>query len=185
MCQLALGHYFLNSGIDPLEIWHATRGSARLSSACSSAIVSTASWSTLPGRKPGWRSRIERIESADGGTLIRWKNGWRTVCPPDDNPHVYRADGRPNLASFEEIDPGSLFYFEPHDIGGSDDPAAWESPGEALRRDGHFPPWQYDTIDYVVRRAGSQVSVHGEVFSSLQPTPGNGRLHRRLDGAGR
>ena len=26
MCQLALGHYFLNSGIAPVEIWHSTEG---------------------------------------------------------------------------------------------------------------------------------------------------------------
>ena len=31
MCQLALGHYFLNTGLDEIDIWHDTAafGSAR------------------------------------------------------------------------------------------------------------------------------------------------------------
>lgn len=28
MCQLALGHYFLQAGLDPIEIWHSTEGFA-------------------------------------------------------------------------------------------------------------------------------------------------------------
>ena len=44
MCQLALGHYFLRSGEDAIDIWHDGEAFARPSSACSAATASTASW---------------------------------------------------------------------------------------------------------------------------------------------
>ena len=44
MCQLAIGHYFLHSGLDPIDIWYSGRRSARRWSRCSAATASTASW---------------------------------------------------------------------------------------------------------------------------------------------
>lgn len=162
MCQLALGHYFLNSGIAPVEIWHSTEGFGEALIRMQQRYRFDGILVNLPGRDPKWQSQLAEIEERDGSTAIRWKNGWQTVCPPDDNPHLYRPDGRPDLASFDEIDPARLFYVEPHGTGDRANPCAWNFRGEVEEL---FPPWQFDTIDYVVRRAGSQVSVHGEIFS--------------------
>jgi hypothetical protein len=152
MCQLALGHYFLHCG-NAVEIWHdsAAFGAALLQ--LQERYAFDGILINLPGRDPGWRAQVERIEQAGGEQYVTWRNGLITVVPPDDNPHVYDAalNGR-QAPDFADIDPEALYYIEPYDNGGLVSVAAG------------FPPWQYDTIRYVRARAPA-VSVHGEVFS--------------------
>jgi hypothetical protein len=163
MCQLALGHYFLNTEIPAAEIWHS-------SDAFGEALITLAHryhfdgiLVNLPGRDPDWRRSVDRVDETDSGTVIHWRNGWHTVCPPDDNAHVYREDGRPFKARFEDIDPERLFYAEPHALPGITFPFLWGVAGEGPNDS--FPPWQYDTIDYVTERVGDDLSIHGEIFS--------------------
>jgi hypothetical protein len=165
MCQLALGHYFLNCGIPGIEIWHSTAGFGEALIQLQQRYRFDGILINLPGRDPDWRSYVRRIEERAADTVIHWCNDWYTVCPPDDNPHVYRADGTPNTVTFEEVDPDSLYYIEPHDLNGPGYPFCRGFSGNPAERDNFFPPWQFDTIDYVVRRVGPDVSVHGEVFS--------------------
>jgi hypothetical protein len=165
MCQLALGHYFLNCGIPGIDIWHSTAGFGEALIQLQQRYRFDGILINLPGRDPDWRSSVRRIEERASDNVIHWSNGWYTVCPPDDNPHVYRADGTPNTVTFEEVDPDSLYYVEPHDLNGPGYPSCRGFSGIPAERDNFFPPWQFDTIDYVVRRVGPDVSVHGEVFS--------------------
>lgn len=166
MCQLSLGHYFLYSGIDAVEIWHSTAGFGEALITLQRRYGFDGILINLPGRDPDWRRYISRIEEHEGGRLITWKNGWITVCPPDDLPHVYDEAGRKFAAAFNEIDPEQLFYIEPYDIGGIKHPYGWGFGGQPARKGkAFFPPYQHDTIRYVVGRTGNDVSVHGEVFS--------------------
>jgi uroporphyrinogen-III decarboxylase len=165
MCQLSLGHYFLQCPIPCIEIWHSTEGFAEALIGLQQRYCFDGILINLPGRDPAWRSHIRRIEERGGEKIIYWNNNWTTVCPPDDNPHVFRENGERYQASFDELDPDRLFYVEPHDIKGLDYPYTWGFSGELRQRTDFFPPWQYDTIDYVVSRVGKSVSVHGEIFS--------------------
>ncbi len=162
MCQLALGHYFLETGLDPVDIWHSTEAFGDALITLQRRYGFDGILVNLPGRDPNWRSYVARIEQADVGNVVRWTNGWTTEVPADDLPHAYREDGTQFVASLDQVDPAKLFYVEPHDLGGVKYPFAWGLDPEP-RRD--FPPCQFDTIQYVIERTGGEVSVHSEVFS--------------------
>lgn len=166
MCQLSLGHYFLQSGLDAVEIWHSTEGFAEALLRLQRRYGFDGILVNLPGRDPRWRESITRVEQKDGERVIEWTNGRYTVVPRDDNPHVYLPDGSRGLPSFEEIDPEQLFYVEPHDLWGITYPHAWGLRGERPGRGRNFfPPWHFDTLRSVAACAGREVSVHGEIFS--------------------
>jgi len=164
MCQLSLGHYFVNLDTPAMEIWHSTEGFGRALLVSQKRYGFDGILINLPGRDPDWQSHVRRVDSRDGGKVIHWSNGWYTVCPADDNPHNFRENGKEFHASFEEVVPESLFYVEPHDLGGLKYPHAWGLSPDRPPRDDFFPPWHYDTIDFVRERAGG-ISIHGEIFS--------------------
>lgn len=153
MCQLALGHYFLHAGRDPVDVWHDSQVFADALLVLQQRYGFDGVLVNLPGRDPDWRREVQRIEQHGPDRHIIWRSGQITVAPPDDNPHVYDAELNPRPApDFDELDPDTLYYVEAHDNGGL-----------VCYRDG-FPPWHYDTIRCVRERA-PDVSVHGEVFS--------------------
>lgn len=174
MCQLALGHYFLNCDLarpdgdflrNEVEIWHSTEAFAEALIMLQERYRFDGILVNLPGRDPNWRSYLRSVEQKSEETIVRWRNGWLTVCPRDDNPHVYREDGSRYFPEFEEIDPDRLFYVEPHDLSGVTYPTSWGFSGEPAEPNAFFPPWHFDVIDDVVSRVGKRVSVHAEVFS--------------------
>lgn len=152
MCQLALGHYFLNSGLPPVDIWHDSNAFAEALVTLQRRYGFDGILVNLPGRDPAWRDAIVAVERRETATVIRWKEGFTTVVPADDNPRVLGADGRkrrpPALA---DIDPDRLFYVEPHDRRG-------------VLCASTFPPYQLETLRRV-RELAPDVSVHGEIFS--------------------
>jgi uroporphyrinogen-III decarboxylase len=166
MCQLALGHYFLNAELDALDIWHASEPFAEALVRLQRRYGFDGILVNLPGRDPDWRRHVDRIEDQGDERVIHWQNGWYTAAPFDDNPHVYQGDGTRYFPTFEEVDPDALFYMDPHDIAAITYPYTWSFGTEpAPPGDDFFPPWQYDTVKAVRARVGGQVSVHGEVFS--------------------
>jgi uroporphyrinogen decarboxylase len=165
MCQLSLGHYFLNCDSDPIEIWHSTEGFGESLILLQQRYGFDGILVNLPGRDPRWRSYISRLEKKGEETVIHWINGATSVCPPDDNPHVYGPDGKRFQVCFADLDPDHLYYVEPHDLTGLSYPFRWSFSNERAERGSFFPSWHFDTIDYVVSRVGGSVSVHGEVFS--------------------
>lgn len=165
MCQLSLGHYFLNCDLPEIDIWHDTEAFGEALMTLQRRYDFDGILVNLPGRDPNWRASIRRIEQKPDGKIIHWQNGWYTVCPPDDNPHVYREDGSRYFAIFEELEPDKLFYVEPHDLSGVSHPYRWGFSAQPADENNSFPPWQFDTIDYVVSRAGNKISVHSEIFS--------------------
>lgn len=168
MCQLALGHYFLNAGIDAIEIWHSSEAFAEALIKLQRLYRFDGILVNLPGRDPNWRKYIKRIEKRGGQKIIFWLNGWVSLCPPDDNPHVLRENGQEFHARLDEIEPEKLFYLEPHDLGGLKYPFYWGFSGELPvfeDPENFFPPWHYDTIKYLIDRVGQEISIHGEIFS--------------------
>jgi uroporphyrinogen decarboxylase-like protein len=165
MCQLSLGHYFLNCDLPEVDIWHSTEAFGEALIMLQRRYCFDGILINLPGREPNWRNFINQIEETAEGKIIHWQNGWYTVCPPDDNSHVFRADGTRYFATFEELEPERLFYVEPHDLSGLSYPYCWGFSHEPAGQNDFFPPWHFDTIDYVVSRAGKEVSLHSEIFS--------------------
>lgn len=152
MCQLALGHYFLNMNIPPLEIWHDSPAFAGALIALQRRYAFDGILVNLPGRDPSWRNAIASIEQRDGRTIICWKEGAMTVVPADDNPRVLTADGRKRRPpSLNHVDPEHLFYVEPYDRLG-------------VVTLNEFPAWQFDTVKKA-RSMAPDISVHAEIFS--------------------
>lgn len=166
MCQLSLGHYFLNTAFGAVEIWHSTEAFAEALIELQQRYGFDGILVNLPGRDPRWRRHVRSVEENGGGDIVRWIDGSYTVCPEDDNPHVYRRDGTRWFPTFAELDPEKLFYVEQHDIAGITYPQRFGFTSEpAVRGKDFFPPWHYDTMRYLARRVGEDVSIHGEVFS--------------------
>jgi uroporphyrinogen-III decarboxylase len=168
MCQLSLGHYFLQTGLGAIDIWHDTHAFSEALTTLRTRYDFDGILVNLPGRDPAWRDQIRSVDTdADGNRLLRWSDGSVTVAPPDDNPHVYDAGGDERRIPFEELDPDLLFYVEPHDLNGVTYPYAWGPAGEPAPPEGpeFFPPWHLDTLRAVRARAGADVSVHAELFS--------------------
>jgi uroporphyrinogen-III decarboxylase len=166
MCQLSLGHYFLNAGLDAIEIWHDTEAFAEALVRLQQRYGFDGILINLPGRDPHWRRFVVGIEAKSDHRVIRWTNGWYTVAPNDDNPHVFQANGVRYFPTLEEVDPDRLFYAEPHDLSSITYPYSWGFEGEPAEPGPQFfPPWHYDTIRAVVGRVGKDVSVHSEIFS--------------------
>lgn len=152
MCQLALGHYFLQSGLDAVDVWHDTQAFADALIALQERYGFDGVLVNLPGRNPEWRKHVLAIDRRDRSTIVTWDDECYTIVPHDDLPHVYlEATGRPASVAFADVDPDSLFYVEPYDRAG-------------LTCLASFPAWQWDAVKEVRARA-PHVSVHGEVFS--------------------
>lgn len=168
MCQLALGHYFLNTEHDAIDIWHDSEAFALALVELQRRYAFDGILVNLPGRDPGWRDAILEVrEEAEGVRLIHWKNGTFTLLPQDDNPHVFAGEDDRGLPSFDELDPERLFYVEPHDLSGVKYPWSWSFSGEPAPLGGpeFFPEWQLDTLRRVLALTEGKVSVHGEIFS--------------------
>jgi hypothetical protein len=167
MCQLALGHYFLNTDHSPTDIWHDTEAFAQALVQLQGRYGFDGILINLPGRDPKWRKAVTKTEERAGETVIHWKNGMFTVAPSDDNPHVYIDEDVRYFPTFDEIEPDKLFYMEPHDISAVTYPYSWGFDGEPAPIGGEefFPPWHFDTVKRVRELAGPDVSVHAELFS--------------------
>lgn len=168
MCQLALGHYFLNAGLAPHEIWFSSEGFAEALVAMQRRYRFDGILINLPGRPRGFLNQIKKIEKTKKGEVITWKNGHVTLIPWDDNAqYVYPA--RPELTPradlgmldpdhLEDIDqfPGYLWntYHVPWIEGKADTGPLNE-----------IPEYFFDTIDLVREKTKGEISVHGEVFS--------------------
>jgi hypothetical protein len=166
MCQLALGHYFLHTGLDAIEIWHDSTAFASALCALQRRYEFDGILVNLPGRRPDWSRFIHSIDREGKTRVIRWRGDRSTVVCIDENPRVVLTDtGRRFAPTVAEVDPDRLFYVEPHDLAGVTYPPRWgfdddiAEPGTSF-----FPAWHWDTI-HAVRAASPEVSVHGEVFS--------------------
>ena len=147
MCQLAIGHYFLQSGLDPVEIWHDTEAFGEALVRLQRRYRFDGILVNLPGRDPAWRRAHRR------GRARQRPNGHPLAERVGDSragrrhlPWVCREDGSRFRLEFGAIDPARLFYVEPHGLAGPCYPYA---PGFDPAPADAFPPCQFDTIKYV------------------------------------
>ncbi|MEK6629215.1 MAG: hypothetical protein AABY89_00610, partial [Acidobacteriota bacterium] len=176
MCQLSLGHYFLQASGDAIAIWHDTTAFADALVSLRDRYRFDGILVNLPGRDPRWRSYVVEVRETTNGHAVVWANGWITLVPLDDNPHVCLSDAAPTpLPRFADIDPDLLYYVEPHDLSGVTYPYSWgldltpaaipdASGAHGVASPAFFPPFHGDGLS-LVRSRCPDVSVHGEVFS--------------------
>ena len=165
MCQLAIGHYLLNTDVTPVELWYTSEGFARALITLQQRYRFDGILINLLGTDPDWMRQVERIDTADDGSqTVRFINGDTGRCPADDNVHHLPPGGRRKPA-IDEVDPARVYYDDPHGLGGLKYPFYFGlEPYEADPTD-YWPDYIFRTIDLVVGEVGETVSVHSEIFS--------------------
>ena len=166
-CQLALGHYFLKTGLAPHRIWFTSEGFAEALVSLQQRYQFDGILINLPGRSVDTLKRLERVETTPEGERLFWPNGEVTVVPNDDNPQHFLAGGRKApRADFRALDPNHLaeatrlpgYLWNVYHLPWLDGDAQ-----SGLLRD--IPEFFLRTIDLVKAQTAGKVSIHGEVFS--------------------
>ena len=152
MCQMSIGHMLLQTGVPPSAFWNSDREFARGLSALRRAYDFDGLLVSLHGHDPDWEKGIASLKKEDGGEVVVWKNGDRTIFPADDLPMHYPAREKPavTVAGFDPDGLPETIDFIP------------VSQGLEFRID---PDHRFDVIDALVREEGGRFSVHGEVTS--------------------
>ena len=152
MCQMSFGHMLLQTGNSAAAFWSSAEIFAeglltmRKSYRFDGILVS------LHGHSPDWEKRIVRVDKEVDGEVVHWKNGDKTVFPPDDLPRHCAAVERavPHLSDFDPVSIPDVVDFIP------------VSQGLDFPID---PEHSFDIVDLIVAKVGAVTSVHGEVTS--------------------
>ncbi|HOA22425.1 MAG TPA: uroporphyrinogen decarboxylase family protein [Aggregatilineales bacterium] len=167
MCQLAIGHYFLNTDLKPHEIWFTSEGFAEALVTLQRRYRFDGILINLPGRPENLLDDVVSIEETRDGELLTWANGDKTLIPWDDNAQHYMADGS-DLPRFDFMSMGVEELDRLDDFTGY----LWNTyhipwlPGKKDKGPlTEVPDYFFRTIDLVREKTGGEVSVHGEVFS--------------------
>ena len=164
-CQLSIGYYFINSGLDPFDIWYRSESFAEALVGMQQRTGFDGILVNLPGRDPDFEDHVDRLERGEREDVVWWKNGNYTRIPHDDNPHYFLGNGDRYFPTFEELDPETLYYVEPWDLTDVTYPYTWGFDEEPRPFDSFFDPFHQDTLKSVIKRVGESASVHAEIFS--------------------
>lgn len=173
MCQLSIGHYNLNGGYKPHEIWYETEAFADDCVKLARRYAFDGILVVLPGRPENYLSNAVSIREEADGQWIEWRNGDRTFLPWDDMPHHYPArTDLPQRADISTFDPERDFDHVDDYLGHH-----WNAlfhiqevpgkPDRGLLREGGIPEYMFRAFDLVKQRAGADLSIHGSVYSPL------------------
>jgi hypothetical protein len=172
--QLSVGHYNLNGGYKPHEIWYETEALADATVKLARRYRFDGILLVLPGRPENYcADHIASVQEGEDGESLTWRNGDKTYMPWSDNPHHYPADpSRPLVADLEVFDPD-------RDIEHIDDYLnfTWNTwyhlqdlPGKVDKGPlvpGSIPEYFFRLFDLVRSRTGDEFSIHGSVTSPL------------------
>jgi uroporphyrinogen-III decarboxylase len=154
MCQMSIGHMLRATGASPSRFWHSADDFVEGLMGLRSLYRFDGILVSLHGHAPDWERRAVSVRRGPDGELVRWANGDETWYPADDLPVVRPALPRPR-PEFDRFDP-ALLPSSP----------AYIPVSQGLRFD-LDPEHLFDAVEGVVRRAGRDFSVHGEVTSPL------------------
>lgn len=165
MCQLAIGHYLLNTDVTPVDLWFTSEGFARALIELARRYEFDGILINLLGHDPDWWRHVERIETAeDGAQTVFFTNGDTAWCPADDNAHHKPKTPRPR-PSLDEVDPCRLYYDDPHGLGGLKYPFYFGLEPYQPKPNDYWPDYLFRTVDLVLAEVGDTLSVHQEIFS--------------------
>ena len=168
MCQLALGHYFLNCADSPSQVWFDGRTFAKVLVELQQKYSFDGILVNLPGRPPDWRSYVKSQRKVDNREHIFWESGLETVFPPDDNAQTYQP-GRVPLprAAYQsvDIDDPATYRLAGYVWNTWHAPQLWGiDPQADLCDPAAYPAWFTSTLK-TVQQLAPDVSIHAEVFS--------------------
>lgn len=166
MCQLALGHYFLNmqDKYKPHDIWFTSEGFADSLVTLQRRYHFDGILINIPGRDPNWMEQVASIEEVEDGEWITWENGLHSIVPWDDNaqyePDNLDLEPRPDFMDFDpETDMEALHTLKRYMWGVYHTPYIPQDVSKTV------PDFFFRTIDMVKAQVGDEVSIHGEIFS--------------------
>jgi uroporphyrinogen-III decarboxylase len=170
MCQLALGHYFINmrDQLKPHEIWFTSEGFTEALLTMRERYHFDGILINIPGRDPNWQDHVQRIEEdAAGVETITFKDGLRVIIPPDDNallePNEPAKAPPPDFMTFDpDTDFDRVDDFPRYTWGAYHTP---QLPGKAPGLLATPPAYFGRTIKQVQAAVGETISIHGEVYS--------------------
>jgi uroporphyrinogen-III decarboxylase len=168
MCQLALGHYFLNCDYNPSNVWFDSATFAGAMVELQQRYRFDGILLNLPGRPDNWKGNVESSQHVDGNEHLVWKCDLETVFPPDDNPQTHRPDRKP----LERADYKSVNVNDPatYRLAGYvwntwHTPELWDIDAEAdLADPAVYPAWFTGALEKA-RQLAPEISIHVEVFS--------------------
>jgi uroporphyrinogen-III decarboxylase len=168
MCQLALGHYFLNCPYSPSQIWFDTETFGNALVELQKRYGFDGILVNISGRPPDWKNYLKSYKRVGDTEHLYWKSGLETIVPPDDNPQTYQA-GRIALprANYQLIDiDNPAAYRLPGYIWNTwHIPELWDiDPQADLSDPTAYPAWFTSAVKKVQQLA-PDVSIHTEVFS--------------------
>jgi uroporphyrinogen-III decarboxylase len=168
MCQLALGHYFVNSDRNPADIWFDSETFATTLEEFRRRYRFDGLLINLPGRPANWRDYLASREAQQDSEILTWKQGGKTRVPSDDNPHTLLTNNRPlSRADYLNVDASDpAVYRMPGLVWNTwHAPTLWDIGADAdLARPASYPEW-FTLALRSARAFCPDVSVHVEVFS--------------------
>lgn len=151
MCQFSIGHMLQQLPVSPVEFWFDGDTFADGLLSLRDIYGFDGILISLHGHDPNWRNWITERTVSEEGEIVRLNDGTTMVFGNDDLPQVI-SEGVPKV-SLAELDldslPQSLDYIP-------------VSQGLHFRID---PGNKFGAIETVVRKAGSDYSIHGEITS--------------------
>jgi len=168
MCQLALGHYFLNCAYRPSEIWFDSETFAKALVDLQQRYEFDGILVNLPGRPADWKSKLKSSKTIDNSEYLYWKSGLETIVPPDDNPQTYQSGHMPlERADYRTVDVNNpaMYRLTGYVWNTWHIPQLWDIDAHAdLSDPATYPVWFTKTLE-IVQQLVPDVSVHVEVFS--------------------
>jgi uroporphyrinogen-III decarboxylase len=167
MCQLSLGHYFLQAGLPPHRIWFTSEGFVEALMEIRKRYRFDGILINLPGRPENLLDSVISIEQTRDGELLTWRDGHTTLVPPDDNPqHSPPGSSKLDVAALEALDPDDLsdidqysdYLWNTYHIHWLEDKTG---PGPLSE----IPPYFFRTLEMLKAEVGDEISIHGETLS--------------------
>ena len=168
MCQLALGHYFLNCDYKPSDIWFDSEIFARALIELQQEYGFDGILLNLPGRPANWKDYLESHEQVSSDERLVWKCGLETIFPPDDNPQTYQPERKPlKRADYRTVDVNdpATYRLSGYVWNTWHAPDMWDIDSQADISDTTiYPAWFTSALEQA-RKLAPDISIHAEVFS--------------------
>ena len=168
MCQLALGHYFLNCDYRPSEIWFDSNTFAKVLIDLQQRYGFDGVLVNLPGRPDNWTDFLSSSSKEGDSEILTWPSGLVTVVGPDDNPQTFGPAKAPLVrAGYKTVDVNDpATYRTPGYVWNTwHAPALWDIDPDADLGDPASYPESFTEALRAARQLGSDVSIHAEIFS--------------------
>lgn len=157
MCQLAIGHILLNTGVDPVSFNFTNQGYARGLLEIRDLYDFDGILIHKPGREEHVLDITRRQETQDGVRLI-FPDGGSILCSNNADP-IYSPPAGYRSPDLNEVQPKTLLDDAPESM------VHWwlHSGVVTWQRIDETPDFYYACIDRVLEATQGQYSVHGEV----------------------